>query len=110
MTAARASRSPEELIATFGRRLRVLRLWNGLSEAEMARTLDISVRTLKRREAGTVGSRGMNYLMLGLAMRFEVSFDWLLDHEIPGRAYRDEIPLAPDGKPLSGQPLERFLS
>src|SRR5580765_7646750 len=99
MTAARASRRPEELLATFGRRSRVLCLWNGLSEG-------ISVRTLRRREAGELGSRGMTRLRMGLAMGFEVSFDWLFDYEISG-PYRDEIPLTPDGRPFPEPPLER---
>jgi transcriptional regulator with XRE-family HTH domain len=98
----RAPKSREEWLATFGRRLRVLRLWNGLSEAQMARTLGISIRSLKRREAGaTVGSRGMTHVMIAAAETFGVSIDWLHDLKVAG-AYRDDTrPLAPDGKPLA---------
>ena len=66
MTAIRGPKSPEEMIATFGRRLRVLHLWSGLTEAEMARAAGVSVRTLKRREAGLLGSRGMTRLVIGV--------------------------------------------
>ena len=92
--------SPEEMIATFGRRVRVVRLWSGLSEAEMARTVGVSVRTLKRREAGALGSRGMTRLMMALAETFDVSTDWLLGLDISD-AHRDETrPLASAGRSL----------
>ena len=79
MTAIRGPKSVEEMRATFGRRLRVLRLWNGLSEAEMAAVLDISVRTLKRREAGTLGSRGMTRLIIAASWRRSKGApDWCL--------------------------------
>lgn len=111
MTDARASRRPEELIATFGRRLRVLRLWNGLSEAEMAVALGISVRSLKRREAGTtVGTRGMMFLMIAAADTFDVSIDWLAGRVISETCRDETRPVAPGGLPLSEPPLERFLS
>jgi transcriptional regulator with XRE-family HTH domain len=110
MTSARTPRSREEWLATFGRRLRVLRLWNGLSEAEMARMLGISVRSLKGREAGKLGTRGLTRLIIALAETFEVSTDWLLGCEISD-AYRDETrPLAPGGRPMPPVPLDRFLS
>ena len=89
-----------DLLVTFGRRLRVLRVWNGLSEAEMARRLGVSVRTLKGREAGKLGSRGMMRLAVALGETFGVSVDWMLGHEISA-AYRDETwPLGSGGQPL----------
>ena len=104
MTTRRAlkSREEEDYIAAYGRRLRVLRLWNGLSEAEMAAALGISVRSLKGREAGKLGGRGMIWLSLSVVETFGVGLDWLIGTEISG-ACRDEAwPLAPDGKRLPG--------
>jgi transcriptional regulator with XRE-family HTH domain len=99
---ARAPRSQEEeeTLATFGRRLRVLRLWYGLSEAEMADALGVSVRSLKGREAGTLGSRGLMCLAVELGETFNVSIDWMIGHEISA-AYGDENrPVGSDGQPM----------
>ena len=101
MNAARDAQEPRRVLRHLRRRLRVLRLWNGPSEAEVAIALGISVRSLKGREAGTLGSRGVTHVMIAAAETFGVSIDWLHDTKVAG-AYRDDTqPLTPDGKPLS---------
>ena len=66
----------------------------------MARALGVSVRSLKGREAVTVGGRGIVFLVGRLAETFGVSTDWRIGNEIISDAYRDEIPVAPGGVPL----------
>jgi transcriptional regulator with XRE-family HTH domain len=61
----------------FGARLRTLRQLRGYTEREAAATAGVTLRTWRRREAGSVAIRNDGWLS-DFAEKYNVSYTWLI--------------------------------
>ncbi len=98
----RRDKAMVEAMAAFPDRFRVVREHFGLSDAEMARRLNISLAAWRCWERGK--RKGVSIGMFArIGQEFGVSIDWLCDgcRPLGGIETRnDNIPIAPSGKPI----------
>lgn len=100
----------DEAFAAIPQRVRSLRLWLGLSEAELAARIGISVRSYRALEVRD-RKRGWVVVFCRLAEETGVSLDWLMNGRPPGvwdqAARNDAVPFGFDGRVLPRPAMAR---